>query len=347
HRQTRSVDVDLVIHCGDYIYETPGAEVRDVPIPEAITLADYRTLYRLYRTDQYLQAAHAAHPWMLIWDDHEVVNDWGRAHYLPSRYNTPQPLESFPDRKAAAQQAFAEYMPLSADKRRRIAERGVQDRRVIGDLMELSFLDARQFRDPPACELDANNHFVPCEAAFDPARSMLGHQQERWITDTLGQGDCRWTGVVQPTLFAPNSMRSDELRYEADAWDNYPAAKDRLLGTLSKASGANALSFGGNIHAFYAGVLKAPNSLGEITEFVTTSINAPGGGQVRYDAFQADLRRWDEARYFENRVRGFTRVTVTHASVHCELMRDSLRDGKAALAKLTRPWGRPLQISHR
>ncbi|MEL6302461.1 MAG: alkaline phosphatase D family protein [Pseudomonadota bacterium] len=342
--QIASDDLDLVIHCGDYIYETPGAKVRDVPVPEAVTLADYRTLYRLYRTDQYLQEAHAAHPWMLIWDDHEVVNDWGRDHYLPSRYNAPQPIETFPERKAAAQQAFVEYMPLSAEKRRRIAEHGVHDHRVIGDLLELAFVDSRQFRDPPACEMDANNHFVPCEAVLDPRRTMLGHQQERWITDTLGRGDCRWTGVIQPTLFAPNSMRPDELRYEADAWDNYPAARDRLLGTLSEASRGNALSFGGNIHAFFAGVVKPPNSIGEITEFVTTSINAPGGGQERYDAFQADDRRWNEARFFDNRVRGFTRITVEGTSVHGDLLTDSPRGGQKVLARVTRPSGSPLRV---
>jgi alkaline phosphatase D len=79
-------DLDAVVHLGDYIYEFANGVYGDgsgsgrVPMPagEASTLADYRLRYATYRSDVDLQAAHAAHPFIAVWDDHEVINDWWR-----------------------------------------------------------------------------------------------------------------------------------------------------------------------------------------------------------------------------------------------------------------------------
>jgi alkaline phosphatase D len=70
-------DLDLVVHLGDYIYEGPAAELRaHEPRAEIFTLAEYRTRHGQYKTDLDLQAAHAAHPWLVTWDDHEVDNNY-------------------------------------------------------------------------------------------------------------------------------------------------------------------------------------------------------------------------------------------------------------------------------
>jgi len=305
---------DLVVHVGDYIYETPGGSVRPYPVDEAVTLDDYRSLYLLYRSDPDLQRARAELPWLQIWDDHEVVNDWGRDHYLPSHYNKPLPPETFPPRKAAALRAFAEFTPLSREKRERLATRGVRDRRIVGDLLELNFLDVRQFRDEPACVLDENNHFQPCEDVHSPHRSMLGHDQEQWLKRVVGQSHCRWNGLVQATVMAPVRMTSAEgVKFETDAWDNYAAARDRLVSDLAGQQVPNLVSFAGNIHAYYAGTYPGPGDdrNAVITELVTTSISAGGGGQGRYDSFHRQHADNGMCQFFDNRYRGYLHVDVT------------------------------------
>jgi alkaline phosphatase D len=82
HRAIARENVDFVVHLGDYIYEhgpVGGDHVRDHDTPEILTLADYRRRHALYKGDPSLREAHAAHPWFLTWDDHEVVNDYSGA----------------------------------------------------------------------------------------------------------------------------------------------------------------------------------------------------------------------------------------------------------------------------
>ncbi|MFD0851453.1 alkaline phosphatase D family protein, partial [Actinomadura adrarensis] len=76
-------DLFGIVHLGDYIYEYGAGEFaagsrivrQNAPAHEILTLADYRQRHALYKTDPDLQALHAAHPWMIVWDDHEVAND--------------------------------------------------------------------------------------------------------------------------------------------------------------------------------------------------------------------------------------------------------------------------------
>ena len=69
---------DLILHLGDYIYELSWGDrrIRQHGTPECHSLDDYRARYALYKSDPLLQAAHAACPWLLTWDDHEVENDY-------------------------------------------------------------------------------------------------------------------------------------------------------------------------------------------------------------------------------------------------------------------------------
>jgi alkaline phosphatase D len=139
------------VHLGDYQYEyaaggyaAPGGNVRDHVGPETVTLANYRQRYAQYKTDPDLQAAHAAAPWLAVFDDHEVANNW--ADEVPDK---PEP--GFLDRRAAALQAYYENMPL----RRSSMPRGIGMqlyRRVHwGGLATFHMLDTRQYRDDQAC----------------------------------------------------------------------------------------------------------------------------------------------------------------------------------------------------
>jgi alkaline phosphatase D len=114
HRHIAGDAPDLVAFLGDYIYESSWGRdhVRSHASPEPYTLADYRARYALYKSDPDLQAAHAACPWIVTWDDHEVDND-----YADDRPEDGMERAAFLARRTAAYRAFYEHMPLPARMR--------------------------------------------------------------------------------------------------------------------------------------------------------------------------------------------------------------------------------------
>ena len=324
YRDILAQNPDLIVHVGDYIYETGGGDVRPYPVVEAMTLSDYRTLYAQFRLDPDLQDAHARFPWMVIWDDHEVVNDWGPDHYLPSGLNAIISEEAHRERKNAALQAFFEYMPLRASATDRMDDPRIYGQTVIGDLAELNRLDVRSFRARPACVLEDRNHFRMCDEAQDPSRSLLGLAQEAWLGDALGATRSNWRFLVQATVMAPLDVRAGpEIRHEADGWDNYAAARERLLNLIAIRELRDVVSLGGNIHAFYAGVVYdhrvAAQRLPTLTEVVTTSVTASGGGEERYRDILDRREENPGIQYFDNRYRGYALLTITPESINVRL----------------------------
>jgi alkaline phosphatase D len=105
-------DPDLVVFLGDYIYESTSSTplARSHVGGEARTLAEYRTRHAQYKTDSDLQRLHAAAPWLVTWDDHEVDNNYARNR---SENLDPQ----FMRRRADAYRAYFEHMPLPATAR--------------------------------------------------------------------------------------------------------------------------------------------------------------------------------------------------------------------------------------
>ncbi|MGH9855867.1 MAG: alkaline phosphatase D family protein, partial [Blastocatellia bacterium] len=130
--------LDLVVHLGDYIYE--GAPVANRPrqhnSPEIISLEDYRNRYALYKSDPNLKLAHAAFPWIVTWDDHEVDNNY--ASDVPEDSQT---RSAFLERRAHAYQAYYEHMPLRRSSLPRGSELRLYRRLRFGDLAEFSVLD--------------------------------------------------------------------------------------------------------------------------------------------------------------------------------------------------------------
>ena len=114
YRDMARRDLDLVIHLGDYIYEKSWGSnhVRKHEVGIPTTLAEFRDRYALYKLDADLQAAHAAFPWLAIWDDHEVADD-----YADDRSYTTRDPAQFLKVRAAAYQAYWEHMPLPARAR--------------------------------------------------------------------------------------------------------------------------------------------------------------------------------------------------------------------------------------
>ena len=147
YRHLATEDLDVVFHLGDYIYEGPGRDnqTRKHKGLEPTTLEEYRIRYAQYKLDPDLQAAHAAFPWIVTPDDHEVENNYAGAI---SEQNDPR--DAFLVRRAAAYQAYYEHMPL----RRRSVPSGpaIQLYRqfAYGKLASFFVLDTRQYSQRPA-----------------------------------------------------------------------------------------------------------------------------------------------------------------------------------------------------
>ena len=136
-------DLDLVVHLGDYIYEASWGRnhVRSHGVGEPWTLAEYRDRYALYKSDEDLQAAHAAFPWLVTWDDHEVDNDYANDHSQDL-----DPAEAFLARRAAAYQAYYEHMPLPTWARPSGPDMQLYTSVPFGGIATFYMLDGRQYK---------------------------------------------------------------------------------------------------------------------------------------------------------------------------------------------------------
>ena len=301
---------DLVVHVGDYIYEGSwGARVRRHESPlGAHTLADYRNRHACYKRDADLQRAHAACPWLVTWDDHEVSNDYAGD---VSAYGEA-PID-FAARRAAAYRAYCEHMPLRAATR---ASQRLYRRFAFGDLAQISLLDDRRWRAPHACT--EYGETVPadpaaCPQRFAPAQTLLGDAQQSWLERGLGSDGTRWNVIAQQTLMAPFRSRGDDgaARVWTDGWDGYPEARRRLLDTVAARRIRNVVTLGGDVHAFFACDLKAdpadPASATVASEFVGTSISSEGDDHA---ARVRDLDLNPHVLAYDGRWRGYLRCDV-------------------------------------
>ncbi|MFZ5719853.1 MAG: alkaline phosphatase D family protein [Pseudomonadota bacterium] len=275
HAALAQDDPDLVLFLGDYIYEkaaSTGDIVRLHPSMPAQDLASYRHRYAWYKSDPDLQAAHAAAPWMVMWDDHEVSNDYGDDQ---DRTN-PDP-KAFLARRAAAYQAYWENMPL----RRSALPRGpaMQLYRALdwGRLARLAIVDDRQYRNRRTCDAMSDGKLIPadCPARAEASRSLLGREQEAWLTDRLRDTPARWNLLGQQTLMG--EARTPDGRVSNDGWDGFTQTRRRVLETWRDHKVANPVVLGGDVHTFFAGDLALePGARPVASEFVGGSISSLG-----------------------------------------------------------------------
>jgi len=273
-RVAERTDLDLVVHLGDYIYEYGSGEYGDIreyePAHEILTLADYRARYSQYRRDPDLQECHRQHPMVAVWDDHEVADDaWAGG----AENHTEASEGAFADRKAAARQAYVEWLPI-----REGAEGIVYRSFAFGDLVALIMLDTRNA---------GRDQQVPSafdtEALEDPARQLLGAAQEAWLAEQLDH-DAAWTLIGQQVMVA--QLRLGENPLNLDQWDGYPAARQRLFDLLREHTPTDAVVLTGDIHSSWAFEL-ADDPFGPdydpstgagavAVEFVAPSVTSPG-----------------------------------------------------------------------
>lgn len=294
-RDVAAQDLDLVLFLGDYIYETSSRpdSLRRHEGGAARTLDEYRARYATYKRDPLLQAAHASAPWLAVWDDHEVENDY-------AALQGPHLDGDFAARRAAAYQACWEHLPFPTSARPRLDVPGaamrINGRLDWGPLARIHLLDGRQHRVPQACPRPGQrgSNTVArrdCPDLLDLRRSLLGFGQEQWLADGWDL-QRPWNLVGQQTLMARHSWSDPAAggggTYWTDGWDGYVASRNRLLATVAERRVPGVVVLGGDVHAHVVADLKADfDHLGAptvATEFCGTSISSPGLPQDRLDA---------------------------------------------------------------
>lgn len=307
-------ELDLVIHLGDYIYEygpneyvSPTGNVRAHSGPEIITLEDYRNRHAQYRSDANLKAAHAAFPWVVTWDDHEVENNY--ANMIPEK---GQSAEAFVKRRAAAYQAYYEHMPLRRSSLPHGSDMLLYRDFTYGNLAAFNVMDTRQYRDDQA---NGDGSKPPSEESMDPNRTLTGQEQEEWLLSNLGKSKTHWNILAQQVFFAQrNYGTSTAPRFSMDAWDGYTASRQRITDFVQSKDMNNIIVLTGDVHASWACDLKAdyddPASKVIGAEFVGTSITSGGNGADKRADTDKILGLNPHIKFF-NDYRGYVRCTVT------------------------------------
>ncbi|MEX2662909.1 MAG: alkaline phosphatase D family protein [Vicinamibacterales bacterium] len=321
-------DLDAVLHLGDYYYEYANARYGDgtrfgrIPAPnkEITSLEDYRTRHAQYKTDPDLQDAHRLHPWITVWDDHEITNNTWRDG--AQNHNPDQGEGDWTARKHAAIRAYYEWMP--------IREQGAPSQARIyrtfrfGGLADLIMLDTRVVaRDQQAAQRDQLG------VIEDPRRSLLGRAQEAWLFGELQKSrarGARWQVLGQQVMFAPMAPWGQPSG-NTDAWDGYRPARDRVVDFLETHDMRNAVVLTGDVHSSWAydiakdpwGAYDAGTGRGtRAIELVTPSITSPSGWNA---ATAADrLRQLKAARPHLRWADG-----LSHGYVVLNLERDALQ----------------------
>jgi alkaline phosphatase D len=350
-------DFDLFVHLGDYIYEyargtypslREAVAGRSIEPPgELINRADYWARYRSYRADADLQALHAAHPSVTVWDDHEVANDAWRNG---AENHDPKTEGSWPARVAAAVGAYRDWMPVSdADYARydigRLATLYRLETRVTGRDQQLD-LEAAIKRGPDtltALKRLRDEDWVAGD------RQLLGYAQEQWLfreMEGASRRGVRWQVLAQQVVMGPLKMPAGAsqlagpnppaavaaflgaaelaakigLPINFDSWDGYPAARARLLATAQR-NAVDLVVLAGDSHNGWANDLVNDGRPAGV-EFAGQSVTSPG-----YETYlsappatvaAALMQANPTLRWADTSRRGYMRVTLTPAEAACE-----------------------------
>ena len=287
-------ELDLTVFLGDYIYEYAQYEYAGYgpvrlhqPAHEIVTLADYRTRYGRYRTDPNLRDAHAALPWVVVWDDHEFANN----NWRDGAENHNADEGDFHTRRDAAMRAYYEWMPVRLTE---TSDEGHIYRSLrFGDLVELTIMDLRTYRDKEFWRGGARQ--------TGDARTMLGSEQYDWLIDTLERSTATWNALGNSVMFSPLHLGAafnhaatrpvakslsanivpaqapipelNDMPLNGDQWDGYDFERRRLINALGRL-GKHPIFLTGDIHSEWAHTIThGGKEIG--CEIVCSSITAP------------------------------------------------------------------------
>jgi alkaline phosphatase D len=339
-------DYDFVVCLGDYIYSEAyhsvkgGTGVRDDKIGrenpsnpgivrEAVTLADYRAKYQLYRSDPLLRAVHAKFPMVMLWDDHEVQDNYvGK----PGDGGLPAAKRFSLARKRAGRKAFFENMPAFPNGER------LYRKLSFGANVDLIVMDQRSYRDNQPCD-DAV--VAPC-ADYNQPRDMLGRSQMNWVKDALASSKAKWKVMANEVTIMPTRVLGG-ANYTYDTWIGYPQEREELLTHIRDKQIKDVVFVTGDIHTFIAGDVRTGDGATGTTvatELVGGSITSQSLGETTLDAGGGNMIQGNDAnpatsplvidalRGFNPQVdnadfdhHGFGSVTATSAGLSCELVR--------------------------
>jgi alkaline phosphatase D len=294
-------DIDLVLHVGDYIYEYENGHygiVREYDPPhECVTLDDYRRRYKHYRSDLDLQEAHRQHPFVTVWDDHEIANDgWvgGAVDHMPDDDGM------WSDRRMAATTAYFEYLPIREGIPGRLYRR-----LAYGELVDVFVLDTR-FEGREQQIPMTNPEVVTLINA--PGRQLLGAEQEAWLFEQLSSSAATWKIIAQQVMVGqliaiPGSNGAPNRPLFSDWWDGYVDARTRLLQHIEDEQLGNVVVVTGDNHSSFANELTYDPHVGYdpttgagavAVEFVTPGITSPGLGIGDVFAGNNPHTRWSD-----------------------------------------------------
>ncbi|MFW5877283.1 MAG: alkaline phosphatase D family protein [Myxococcota bacterium] len=279
-RVAERLDLDAVVHVGDYIYESGNARPdrleipeprRVVPDREIVTLDDYRRRYAHYRTDTDLQAAHQMHPFIVVWDDHETANNAWRDG---AQNHQPDTEGAWEDRKTAAARAHSEWMPIRDQAEPLKMWRSFR----FGDLVELTMLDTRIWGRDETTGTDTTLDID------DPDRTLLGEDQMAWLEERITTTPARWKLLGQQVMMGQLLLGEDPVNL--DQWDGYPAARQRVFDVLATHAIDDVVVLTGDIHSSWANDLSpdphdaalydpATGAGSVAVELVTPSVTSP------------------------------------------------------------------------
>jgi alkaline phosphatase D len=339
-------DYDFIVCLGDYIYaesyhsKAGGTGVRDDKIGranpdnksivrEAVTLADYRAKYSLYRSDPLLRAVHGNFPMVMLWDDHEVQDNYAGK---PKDGGLPPGKHFSLARKKAARKAFFESMPAF-----RTGER-LYRTVPYGRTLELFVMDQRSYRDNQPCD-DAV--VPPCEG-YDQPRDFLGRPQMNYIKGALRSSKAAWKIMANEVTIMPTKVLGG-ANYTYDTWTGYPREREELLTYLRGQQIKDVVFITGDIHTFIAGDVRTGDGQsgdnvavelvgGSITSqsLGETDIDAGGGTVIKgndanpntpqalIDALRSLNPQVDNADFDHH---GYASCTVTQKELTCEMVR--------------------------
>lgn len=320
YRHMADENLDLVLHLGDYIYESSWGEnkVRSHASPEPTTLDDYRARYALYKSDPNLQAAHAAFPWVAIWDDHEVDND-----YADDRSEYSDDPRWFILRRAAAYQAWYEHMPVRRSMVPFDGYARIYTHLQYGKLAEFYLIDDRQFRSSQPCPKPGRgggNFVENCADRLNPKATLLGERQESWLNAKFSSSKAKWNVLAQQTLMAQADRKIGEGQiFYTDNWDGYPAARERLMDAITTTKLANPIVIGGDVHSYWVTDLKRDFNRADspvvATEFCGTSITS---ASIAEDIIQGAKSEGPHIKFATGLYRGYTVMSVTNDNIKAD-----------------------------
>ncbi|WP_444950662.1 alkaline phosphatase D family protein [Micromonospora ureilytica] len=313
YRRMAEDNPGLILHLGDYIYEggVGTSTVRQHVGAEIVSLADYRRRYALYKSDPDLQAAHAAAPWLVVPDDHEVENNY--ANMVRNDSSPTLTAAQWTARRTAAYRAYYENMPLRPASAANGNSIPLYRRVRWGQLATFHMLDTRQFRDDQAC----GDGWKVCADADLASRSLTGANQEAWLLDGLAQRYGTWDILGQQVFFAQQLDANGAT--SMDAWDGYRASRSRIQTGWQQRGVRNPLVLTGDVHRSWANNLKAdyanPSSATIGTELVCTSISSTGNGSGSTTVPNAAAN--PHLRFYSDR-RGYVRTTISRSQVRAD-----------------------------